>query len=1278
MMRRRREHKMGNNPARIHQPGDMLQLAKPHRPGQMLIVICIMCALVTAGIAEPVHAASYSFKSTTIYADGTRTARFTCNGMTGLCCEAGAYSTYSGTATLSRMKNTSNAAHCAYYYGYQKGWTTKSNGHKLARLLSYCMGHGTGGDYKASTMKSLLATAKKKEVPAGFECWHCKPKGSSKQDFIVWKFPKGKLQVVKQSGDTGVTQQGTYTLTGMTIGIYSDADCKNCVKTLTTKKDGTTGGAFSLPVGTYYVKETVVPEETGYVQNETVYPITIKSGKTGKVTVKNMPALGSIGIRKFTTGEGGAIEGFRFLLTGKKSGKEYVLVTGPDGTAKVADLPFGSYTLSEDLTEEQERCYTDRTGVQTITIAGGGATSDVIVDRENAFEPIQKLKILKRTGDGGPAGGFAFRISWLLSNSKLIAAEKIVAAADPQVELSDGQSLGIWQIADPETIETINADAAKGQTGTYEVVLRNTVTTEKKTAGAAEVEDDAGGKGAAEINGEADGAAAEQSAAETGTETSADHAEGSNEADQNAAEDAGQSGAAGKNAAQEDSGAAEGDPTAEMPEGSGEETMLQTSDGDGVITEEIEVRIPIELTAVTESIDEEAGRTEETEPEEPTETEAGEQITSAAPETVEKGNTAEAASESNTAEVSDPILRAMPEPLTQVDEIKTQSGGFTVRCRALRFAGAADKGEETVTTNAAGQYISDHVLPGTYTVTEEMTDRQKLRYRRPAAQKKVVEMDSEETIVFTFRNDPIRMPVKLQKASADGAIENIEFTVSGTPDYAEEPMEEITVRTGSDGIADLGMLYPGTYTVEETGFDETRYANAYPMEGKDRPAFAFTITGEELTDEEISAGGTLWLGGEPGDGGISKEPVSFRNTPYVDLWITKVDGVSRSFLPGAAFALEDSKGETAAQFRIDADQEGQPEGELLKTNGTLAIAGTEVQEAGKSVVIGADTTETAADGATEAEGTTADNAVTDETAAADSAAETDGTAVGEAATTDEAEPALEYPCIVLRGLVEGEQYTLTEIAAPEGFTPLEKPYRFSVELNEAGEPVLNTCDEYGKNITAAVRQGTLVVVNDAPSIGTEALNESTGDHNATAEGEVTLIDNCRITNLAAGETYTLIARLMDTTGHTSGRTDDVTQISDADGPVTGRITFTAKAREETVKIPLQLKGSGLGGKRTVVYESLYQGEVPLAEVEQETAISEETDPDNEKQMIVFDIPETPRSMPPEKENPKPPGKDTPDTGDTFPWMVPAVLTAVSGLLAQQSLRRIRRRQRQEC
>ena len=1075
--------------------------------------ICLAIILLAGAVTEDVHAASYPFKSSTIYADGARTAKFTCNGMSGLCCDAGAYSTFSGTAALSRLKNTSNAARCAWYYGYCKGWTSGSKAHKLSRLLSWCMGNGTGGDFKVSTMKSLLKTAKKQTVPAGFECWLCKPKGSSKQDFIVWKYPKGKLKIVKKSAQTSVSGKGSYSLAGITIKVYSDAACKSCVKTLTTKKDGSTGGAFSLPVGTYYVKETKVPETTGFTINSKVQKVIVHSGKTTSAGVSNKPDTGSVRIHKKTSGEGGRVDGFRFILTSRSSGRKYTMKTGTDGTASVSGLPFGTYTLVEDLTEEQQKYYTDRTGPRTITIAKGARTQNISIDWENAYETKQKLKIVKRTSDGGPVSGFTFRISWLLFNSRQITGSEIAAASDPQVDLGEGESLGSWQIADQDEVQKINEAAKAGQTGTYQVVLKNMVT--KAESG----EDDTG----AEETGEA---------------------------------------------------------------GSGDEGPGKTETGEaGSVRKEIRCRVEVELLAAGDIASEEGEET--------------------------------------------PLI-------TRTKQASEQSGEYEVSFHDLRFTGAADRGEEEGETDESGQFVMNRVQPGEYTVTELMSDSQKLRYRQPQSQKKTVTAGGDEVIAFSFVNEALLIPVRLQKASADGQIENVEFTLTGTPDHQKEPMEKIVVRTDEDGVADFGTLYPGTYRVEESGFDETRYADAYPDEATDHPGFAFTITGEELTKEEIEAGQCLWLGGDPGKGQVSAEKIRFCNIPYVDLLLTKVDGVTGSFLPGATFRLEDSDGNQAAVFRIDEDKGGAPELVMLQTNGVVAgeYAGEQSAESGAPIMIGRDRNGAQSTGGAQG---------VDEVLDMDE---------GQDADAERAQPA--YACVSIHGLKEGEIYTLTEEKPPEGFTPLKEPYRFSVTLDENGRAELNTCDEYGKNIAGSEKADLLVVVNDGPAIGTKCLDDETGEHTAKADGAIHLTDTCTVTNLAAGETYTLIARLMDTTKYkTSGNVDDVRPVEGSNGEVTGKVTFTADGGETVIGVPIRADGADLSGKSTVVYEALYQGEVGVSEAERMTAAAEEADPNNEDQQIDF-------------EGAKP--GSTPATGNQFPLKALAVAVAAAAVMAEMGRR----------
>ena len=259
---------------------------------------------------------------------------------------------------------------------------------------------------------------------------------------------------------------------------------------------------------------------------------------------------------------------------------------------------------------------------------------------------------------------------------------------------------------------------------------------------------------------------------------------------------------------------------------------------------------------------------------------------------------------------------------------------------------------------------------------------------------------------------------------------------------------------------------------------------------------------------------------------------------------------------------------------------------------------------------------------------------------------------GQDADAERAQPA--YACVSIHGLKEGEIYTLTEEKPPEGFTPLKEPYRFSVTLDENGRAELNTCDEYGKNIAGSEKADLLVVVNDGPAIGTKCLDDETGEHTAKADGAIHLTDTCTVTNLAAGETYTLIARLMDTTKYkTSGNVDDVRPVEGSNGEVTGKVTFTADGGETVIGVPIRADGADLSGKSTVVYEALYQGEVGVSEAERMTAAAEEADPNNEDQQIDF-------------EGAKP--GSTPATGNQFPLKALAVAVAAAAVMAEMGRR----------
>ncbi len=156
-----------------------------------------------------------------------------------------------------------------------------------------------------------------------------------------------------------------------------------------------------------------------------------------------------------------------------------------------------------------------------------------------------------------------------------------------------------------------------------------------------------------------------------------------------------------------------------------------------------------------------------------------------------------------------------------------------------------------------------------------------------------------------------------------------------------------------------------------------------------------------------------------------------------------------------------------------------------------------------------------------------------------------------------------------------------------------------------------------------------VFFNGPVTLGTTLLDESTGTHEAEADGTVTLIDTVAYEGLTEGESYQVTGVLMDAS------TGEV--FADADGhAVTAQATFIASSSEGIVEVPFEFKADGAEEIHTVAYEYLYNANGRLA--------AAHTDLGSEEQSVVIRATPVPEEQPPVEETPESP--DTPEVTET--------------------------------
>lgn len=248
-----------------------------------------------------------------------------------------------GTATVHALSKDNIIVKTVYYmHVVLKWWPSGTNSqiNQAERAIQYASMPEAADrrmrelDYDEATIAKIhgyVQTASSITVPDSFEAFSAD--AGSDQDFIIYKYNEGALQLQKQQLIEGVNfvseAPNNYSLSGAAYEIYTDPNCTQRAYTpsggqlvpvtLTTTESGLTN-IVSVPAGTYYAKE--VTASKGFLIDPSADGVTVTTGNTSAnpavINSTEDPTVGRLfRLKKIDkTGE----EGWRKLL-----GAQYTL-----------------------------------------------------------------------------------------------------------------------------------------------------------------------------------------------------------------------------------------------------------------------------------------------------------------------------------------------------------------------------------------------------------------------------------------------------------------------------------------------------------------------------------------------------------------------------------------------------------------------------------------------------------------------------------------------------------------------------------------------------------------------------------------------------------------------------------------------------------------------------------------------------------------------------------------------------------------------------------------
>lgn len=189
------------------------------------------------------------------------------------------------------------------------------------------------------------------QISTFYEGAEYQPKEASVTATIAKVVRNGTLNITKVSSDTVlVKDNNNYSLKNAVFKVYKKGTNTE-VKTLTTDANGK--ASASIAAGTYDVVEVTAPQ--GYVLDSTRHEVTITSGGTANLSVKNTPKTGKINLAKSSSKPEYTDNNSVYSLKDavytvyKKGTKTEVgkITTDKDGKGSLDNLAIGSYDVVE-------------------------------------------------------------------------------------------------------------------------------------------------------------------------------------------------------------------------------------------------------------------------------------------------------------------------------------------------------------------------------------------------------------------------------------------------------------------------------------------------------------------------------------------------------------------------------------------------------------------------------------------------------------------------------------------------------------------------------------------------------------------------------------------------------------------------------------------------------------------------------------------------------------------------------------------------------------------